>query len=166
MSVGVRYWLASRADESEGPSFVFLAGRASAVERGIRARHLSIQILTSAIWESFSCTWDAALKQPFTHFQLRCQRQHMFGMGADPAWSMKTCHLSFGFVSKRSFCGLVTASAAFEAAEHQVLLHSSVDEPAQAASGRWVGACELAKSRDRRAHCLRQESMPIVQHSG
>ena len=39
----------------------------------------------------------------------------MFEIGADPAWSMKTCHLSFGFVSKRSFCGLVTASAAFEA---------------------------------------------------
>ena len=39
----------------------------------------------------------------------------MFGSGADPAWSMNTCHLSFEFVSKRSFCGLITASAAFKA---------------------------------------------------
>ena len=104
-----------RKEQSEFPSFDFLADRASAVERGIRARHLSCRILTSAIWESSSGTWDAALKQPFTHSPCRCQRQHMFGIGADPAWSMKTCHLSLEFVSKRSFCGLMTASAVFEA---------------------------------------------------
>ena len=39
----------------------------------------------------------------------------MFGSGADPAWSMNTCHLSFEFVSKRSFCGLMTASLVLEA---------------------------------------------------
>jgi hypothetical protein len=39
----------------------------------------------------------------------------MFGIGADPAWLTKTCHLLFEFVSKGSFCGLMTASAAFEA---------------------------------------------------
>ena len=51
-------------------------------------------------------------------------------------------------------------------AEHQVLLHASVDKPAKAAGGCRVGTGELAKSRDRRAHCLRQELMPIIQHDG
>ena len=35
-----------------------------------------------------SLTWEAALKQDLKHFPFKCQRQHMFWIGAELAWSM------------------------------------------------------------------------------
>ncbi len=78
-------------------------------------RHFSIQAFTASIWVASSCMWEAALKQFFTHFPFKCQRQHMLGIGAEPAWSMNTYHVSLLFVSKTPFWGLTVASTAFEA---------------------------------------------------
>ena len=118
--------------ESELPNFCFLVLRASVEERGILARHFSIQALTASIWVASSCMWEAALKQLFTHFPFRCHRQHMLGIGAEPAWSMKTCHASLLFVSKTPFWGLTVASTALEA---RVAVRVAVPEDAAAAVG-------------------------------
>lgn len=56
----------------------------------------------------------AAWKEFLTHIPFRFHLQHMFGMGAEPAWSMNTCYLSFEFVSKRFHWELMMASAALE----------------------------------------------------
>ncbi len=102
-------------------------------------RHFSIKAFTASIWVASSCMWEVALKQFFTHFPFKCQRQHMLGIGAEPAWSMDTCHVSLLFVSKTPFWGSTVASTAFEAQAA-----GRVAEPEVAAAA--VGAAVLRRS--------------------
>jgi hypothetical protein len=41
--------------------------------------------------------------QLLVHFPFRCHWQHMFGIGDELVWSMKTCQLLFGVIAKMFF---------------------------------------------------------------